>query len=359
MRNKINIDNRGFIEILFVGFFWLILFLIPVILELLNMSDSIPFRWQDILKWWAKLMPFLLLFIVHHFCVLPVYIKRSKVGWYVVILIFLFLFFLVYKSAFENDVIRLLFGDNRPYPPKSRPRDIVPLPILMDCLLAIMMLGVDILVAMVLKHHREQENIKAIENARLQDELRYLRSQINPHFFMNMLNNIHSMVEISPYVAQSMILELSKLMRYVLYEGRNSMTTLENEVKFICNYVELMRQRYPSDKVSIKIDFPESPSKTVMLPPLLFIAFVENAFKHGVSYRKHSDISIFISEGAGVVALKCRNTKHLNNGQNSSSGGVGLKNVRRRLDILYGKSYKLDITDNNEEYMVDLEIPSL
>lgn len=194
---------------------------------------------------------------------------------------------------------------------------------------------------------------------RMQEELRYLKAQIDPHFFMNMLNNIHSMVDVDPELAQQMILDLSKLMRYVLYEGSSSYTTFENEVQFISKYVELMRQRYPSDKVQVSLDVPETPSASLLLPPLLFISFVENAFKHGVSYMRKSEISVSLSEEPSRICFKCSNTRSPLETRTGTKGGVGLANVRRRLDLLYQDRYMLDIVETDEIYSVILIIPGL
>ena len=174
---------------------------------------------------------------------------------------------------------------------------------------------------------------------------------------MNTLNNIHALVDIDPEKAKSTILELSKMMRFVLYDGNKTVVPLEREISFLQNYITLMKLRY-TDKVRIQVDVAQPlPNKDV--PPLIFITFVENAFKHGVSYRQESFIDISIEETKHQVASQlvftCKNSRIPK--EEDKHGGVGLTNVRQRLDLIYGKGYQLDIQDEADMYTVKLAIP--
>ena len=185
-------------------------------------------------------------------------------------------------------------------------------------------------------------------------ELEYLKYQISPHFFMNTLNNIHALVDINPERAKSTIVELSKMMRYLLYDGAKAQIPLKVETSFITNYVKLMRLRYP-DTVSISLDVPQNaPDRTV--PPLLLITFVENAFKHGVSYQRPSFISIGISADSGTMRFYCSNSKAPATA-GKQQGGVGLVNAKKRLNLIYGNGYTLDIDDGADTFTVNLVIP--
>lgn len=131
----------------------------------------------------------------------------------------------------------------------------------------LLMVGFNIAIKLFFKSFRDEEMLKELEHQRLQSELEYLKYQINPHFFMNTLNNIHALVDIDTGKAKSTIVELSKLMRYVLYEASNKTILLSREVQFLKNYIALMSLRY-TNKVSIQMDFPvEVPE--VQIPPLL------------------------------------------------------------------------------------------
>jgi len=176
---------------------------------------------------------------------------------------------------------------------------------------------------------------------------------------MNTLNNIHALVDIDPDQAKESIVELSRLMRYILYEGDKPTIPLSKEVEFLEHYVSLMRMRY-ADTVKITTDMPEE-TKGTEVPPLIFASFIENAFKHGVSYANDSFIRVSMSIDGDKLIFRCANSR---NGTNSdTSGGIGLVNVSKRLDLLYGKDYTLHIDDKDENVyevlaVIPLRLPS-
>lgn len=231
----------------------------------------------------------------------------------------------------------------------------LPQPSVMDTFVAMLMLGFNLAIVFMFRYQREKNRTRELENSHLQHELEYLKAQINPHFFMNMLNNIHGMVEVDPQMAQDMILQLSKLMRYVLYDGANARTPLSKEVAFIANYVSLMRQRYSDKKVQINLRLPEQPDEHILIPPMLFVVFIENAFKHGISYRKPSFVDIELTLSEHEFRFRCKNSNARQ--QEGIQGGVGLENVRKRLSLLYGSDYSLKIEDKPDTYCVTLTIP--
>ena len=174
---------------------------------------------------------------------------------------------------------------------------------------------------------------------------------------MNTLNNIHALIDIDTRTAQNTLVELSKMMRYVLYDSENAHTNLMQEVQFLENYIALMRIRYMSD-VDIRFDVQNPLPMDAKVPPLLIIVFVENAFKHGVSYDKKSYVHIKLWCKDGFVHCDVRNTRH--EGLQVEKGGIGLENVRKRLELLFGKDYSLEIDDSSDnEYKVKLSIPML
>ena len=200
------------------------------------------------------------------------------------------------------------------------------------------------------------EQIHEDEKQKRYLELKAMQYQINPHFFMNTLNNIHALVDIDTGKAKSSIVELSKLMRYVLYEASNKTILLSREVQFLKNYIALMSLRY-TNKVSIKMDFPAEVPE-VQIPPLLFVSFVENAFKHGVSYRSESFIHVLMQLDEGNrLSFRCSNS---NNGSaDEQHHGIGLENIRKRLRLLFGNDYTLSITEEEHKFDVLLIIPLL
>jgi LytS/YehU family sensor histidine kinase len=170
---------------------------------------------------------------------------------------------------------------------------------------------------------------------------------------MNTLNNIHALVDIDAEKAKSTILELSKMMRFILYEGDKKGVPLTREFDFIRNYVTLMRLRF-TDKVRITVDLPaQVPDKQI--PPLMLITFIENAFKHGISYQHESFIDVKASIEDDQLHFSCRNSKAEK--PNEEKGGVGLANVKQRLKLLYDNHYALKIQDSPDIYSVQLSIP--
>ena len=241
---------------------------------------------------------------------------------------------------------RQLHLDHKP-PPFIGEHDIVATVVLL------LMFGMNLGVKLYFKTRRDQKKLTELQKENLRQQLEYLKYQINPHFFMNTLNNIHALVDIDPEKAKSSIVELSKMMRFILYEGDKHGVPLSMEFDFIRHYITLMRLRY-TDKVRISVTLPaEAPDKTI--PPLMLISFIENAFKHGISYQHPSFVEAEVSIESGKLHFNCRNSKA--DRPNQEKGGVGLANVKQRLHLLYDNNFTLSIQDNPDTYHVELIIP--
>ena len=220
--------------------------------------------------------------------------------------------------------------------------------------IVIMMLGANLGVKLYFRSEEEKKHLAKLKEQSLKQELDYLRYQINPHFIMNTLNNIHALVDIDPEQAKDSIVDMSRMMRYLLYESDNHYVTLNNAVLFLKKYLNLMKLRY-TDQVSVNLDVPENSAEDIVLAPLVFIPFVENAFKHGVAYNKASTIDIDIEKREGRLLFHCHNTK---SNARHEYGGVGLNNVTKRLELIYGSDYSLDIKDGETDYDVMLDLPA-
>ena len=173
---------------------------------------------------------------------------------------------------------------------------------------------------------------------------------------MNTLNNIHALIDINTEDAKNTIIELSNMMRYLLYDTANGHTTLRKEVIFIQSYITLMQLRFPK-KVAITFDVPDY-IEDIEIPPMLFISFLENAFKHGVSYQKDSFV-VFKLEQIGNK-LKCivKNSNfNITDNMDKSYSGIGLANIKKSLMLLFGNDYTLHIIENAQEYEIQLTIP--
>ena len=182
------------------------------------------------------------------------------------------------------------------------------------------------------------QKLKEVEAERATAELRNLRSQINPHFLLNTLNNIYALTAFDTPKAQQAIQELSKMLRHILYDYQQPKVALSDEVEFLQNYVNLMRIRL-SDSVDVKFQtFIANPQLEVA--PMVFISLVENAFKHGVSPSEPSFIHIQIESADNQIVCDIQNSNHPKTANDHSGHGIGLQQVQRRLDLSYPDHYQ-------------------
>lgn len=389
---------------------WLLLYISPLASLYMRMSSNpdISFSWHEILNAWEFNTVWLVLMLIHNFLLLPILILKRRTWQYLMLASALlisctFASFLIRPAGprFDDKDKRMEMSDTnyyicgesdschapglcqkmehdpkedmcrkpihggKPFPrPRYNPdelRPISPVPMLgpgeaVAFFGGLMLMGLNLGVKLYFKTQEDREQRERLEKQDLERQLEYLRYQVNPHFFMNTLNNIHALVDINPERAKTTIVELSKMMRYILYEGDKKYIPVQREALFLNNYIELMRLRY-SSRVSISLDMPEM-MPDVMLPPLLLIIFVENAFKHGVSYAAPSFIDIKVEVTQDKLKFRCRNSRQEQKpDEKKKKGGVGLANARRRLDLLFPNRYNLEIKENDKEYDVQLEIP--
>ena len=203
------------------------------------------------------------------------------------------------------------------------------------------------------KYMENEKQRKELEKERLNSELAFLKNQISPHFFFNTLNNIYSLVQINTDDAQKSILKLSKLMRYLLYETEHGNIQLSQEIEFMMNYLDLMKLRL-TQKVELSVSFPVK-YKDVSIPPLLFIPFIENALKHGVSYRDRSFIHILMEVNDQEIIFSCSNSI-VTKTEETADSGIGLENIKKRLALLFPLKHSLKITQADASFQVDLRI---
>ena len=196
---------------------------------------------------------------------------------------------------------------------------------------------------------------KELEKEKLNSELALLKNQISPHFFFNTLNNIYSLIAISADDSQKAVLKLSKLMRYLLYDSERGDTKLSNEIDFMHNYIDLMKLRM-NDKIKLSVAFPEK-YEDINIPPLIFIPFIENAFKHGISYREKSFIDISMTSEENSLSFRCANSI-VKTREESEPGhsGIGMENVTKRLNLLFPGNHDLKINKSDKEFEVLLKI---
>lgn len=193
------------------------------------------------------------------------------------------------------------------------------------------------------------------EKLKKESELKFLKSQINPHFLFNSLNTLYALVsEKEMEKAEGAILKLSDILRYSVYQVNNAKVSLEDEINYIKNYVSLQELRL-AGKVEISLEF-DSKIGNVFIEPMLLIPFVENAFKHGVSYAQESKINIELQMNGNEFHFKVANTINETTKRMDEFSGVGIANVVDRLELLYPKNHVLTIENKNGLYSVSLLI---
>lgn len=363
-------------HILILLIVWAIILLVECLtLFGITLSDqNITFEIRDVTRAWGQTLPFATLFIVHDLVIAPLLTERKKLWIYLLAVsasVILFGFYIFNNSTrLEKNFAHEHFNPNplqehfpaSPVPPPFR--DLAPAPEVpstkpmqpeeFKLVVAMLLICVDLGCRYYRKYKTEAYNLEELEKDNLKYRLEYLRYQINPHFFMNTLNNIHALVDIDSEKAKDSIVELSKMMRHVLYESNGHTVPLSEEIDFLNHYISLMKLRF-TDKVKIRCSFTDD-YRDSEVPPLLMATVIENAFKFGVSYSSESHIDIEITTEEGKVIFRCENS--LKNSDEAYSCGVGLKNIRNRLELLYGNDYTMGIDSSKGKYIVMLILPS-
>ena len=378
---------------------WVLLLVAPLLTEWLsvhNGGDDV-FEWLRILRAWVGLLPFFLVFVLHNWFLAPLLFYGRRRSYYFLGVALLVALFSLYqytnrpplprgprgpqslerlgeppshhhhKSLGKDEPAglqgphnaaehRRRGGPARLHPGRHRPPAFVGQHELVSVIVLILMLGMNLGVKFYFRQRGNEQQLRELERQNLEHRLAYLRYQVNPHFLMNTLNNIHALIDLDSESAQAAVVELSRLLRYALYDAERPSVSLQKEVDFVGNYIALMRIRL-GEQVEVRFEV-SSPTPAGCVPPLLFATFVENAFKHGVSYQQSSFVHISFELEAGRLIFSCINSRFPAKGMaDDAAGGLGLRNVRQRLDLLFPASYHLDIREETDIYAVRLDIP--
>lgn len=203
---------------------------------------------------------------------------------------------------------------------------------------------------------REIKQTLKLRNEKIKNELKYLKAQVSPHFFFNMLNNLYGSIDKDAEKAKNIVLELSEMMRYSIYQGEKEYVTLKEEIKFVRNFVALHKKRYYKDlKIEFVIDIED---EDVKIMPLTFINLVENAFKHGVErLRGEAYVYIRLKSDDKIIYFEVEN--NFDKEEEEKEAGVGLLNLTRRLDLVYPDKYKLVTSTLDEVFNVQLTLQTI
>ena len=364
----LNIKN---IEILIYIVIWLAVYSVPYFQN--RQFDSI--HWEKLSSEWIRMTSFLVIFTLNIFIFVPKFLYTKKYLFYLavsllsIVLIITILQFLI-KVAEPIGMPPMDLGQGMPpmelgtkmQPPMgfrlpNTPEQKSVIMVFFDnFVIAILLVAASTSIKIMSQWITEEGKRKDLEKEQLKTELALLRHQVSPHFLMNTLNNIHALIEINSSAARDAVIRLSTLMRYLLYETSHGYTYLKKEIEFIESYIALMKLRF-SNKVTICVDVPKE-IPDIKIPPMLFISFIENAFKHGVSYQSESYVIVKMEMRKDILFCSIKNSKH-NTKENTKKqySGIGLTNISKSLALLYDNDYKLEVIDSENEFEVQLIIP--
>jgi two-component system, LytTR family, sensor kinase len=333
---------------------WTVLFLLPIYLVTSEMNRDFFFMQRVYLR----ALIYVFIFYLNYFWLIPkILFKGKKWTYYFTIAAIIIGFYFVNEGINHTLFIKEENRTREAFEKISKDMKILKHPWRFDIynylFTSILISGFSVGLRTTGRFQENEKQRKDLEKEKLSSELAFLKNQVSPHFFFNTLNNIYSLTEINTKEAQNAILQLSKLMRYLLYDSEKGDTRLSSEIGFMKNYIELMKLRL-SDKVSLTFSFPEK-YKDVAFPPLLFISFIENAFKHGISYREASFIQIELNVEDCNLHFSCRNSLGRKVEQNDDTG-IGLENVKKRLSLLFPEKHHLSIIQTDISFEVDLTI---
>lgn len=265
------------------------------------------------------------------------------------VVVWLHLWFDFYRTVVQ--------GGGTPPPGDGGPRVPMAVLVLRDVLMMGLTAALSVAIRVTGNWYRTEAQRRQAEQARTQAELQNLKSQLNPHFLFNTLNNIYALIAVGPERAQEAVLELSGLLRHVLYEKNQDRVPLEKELAFVRSYVELMGLRLPAT-VELHSEIPEGDAgaQGVYVAPLLFITLVENAFKHGVSADERSLVDISLKIKNGTVSCRIANSYFPKRDGDRSGSGIGLENLRRRLELLYPGRHELRLGREGDTFVAAMTV---
>lgn len=342
-------QNYRLLEIFIHVFCWILFFGFPVIMA---QSESGSINWSAFMRFIIVPASLFSIFYINYFILIPkLLFEEHKKKFLISNLIIIIAFSVVIRWWNEMHI--------QPPPPEmirhNPPSKIIF--IIRDVASMIFSAGLSVAIRLSIRWNETEAARREAVKSMTEAELRNLRNQLNPHFLLNTLNNIYALIAIDSDKAQQAVQELSKLLRYVLYDNQSMYVPLKKEIDFIKNYIELMRIRVSED-VTIETVFKIKENSQTPVAPLIFISLIENAFKHGISPTENSFIKINIEEDDNKIICNIQNSNHPKNVTDKSGSGIGLEQVGKRLQLLYPGQYewKCWLSENDTVYNSHISI---
>ena len=326
---------------------WGVVLLIPLSLQLRTMPDM-PESWK--VHALVASGTILISFYISYLVLSPLIIPRKNLVFNIILFIAGGLFIYSIKIGL------LMYFDNYYEDAYTNTKMMSAAVLISDFINTFMIMLVALLLRISVNWFRDQKVKSEMLYQQQTQELALLKAQVNPHFFFNTLNNIYSLVYRKSDDAPAALLKLSEIMRYMLYDSKSDRVPLPKELAHLENYLELEKLRLKdNDFISYKV---EGVPDNKLVPPMLLLSFVENAFKHGKKRVENPGITIHLKCEDDRLKFMVANYTLGEKAGNNGSGGIGLKNISRRLEILYPGSHSLHILNESYQYVVNLELLS-
>ena len=373
------------IDILLMSFIFLLLFMLPVLFTKVDGGIS----WTNVFKIWQDRALLIPIFLINHWILFPRLVLKKRYKSYAgLVALMIVTCTIAYYFHDMPDNTRPRRAAERMKPPRQDERikpprrdegierlrqdkridyqvqdelrsaatkKPSPVPPYADLLMfSLLIVAVDTGLSLTKNWHRNEEDKIRLEKENTKVQLAMLRNQVSPHFFMNTLNNIYALIDTDTQKSKQAVMKLSKLMRYMLYENSNGKVTLSKEFEFIKSYVDLMIIRFDND-INVILDIPEK-YDDVEIPVMLFISYIENAFKYGASYQHKSFIHVIFEVTSDTLFFTCLNSI-TGKKEIKRQGGLGLQNSKQRLELLFNDRYKLSVRETEKIFTVELNIP--
>lgn len=328
---------------------WLLLIFVPLFIQIENENVNMRFMHHV----WLMLLQLLITVYFNYFWAIDKLLYKRRYVYFVLVNIAVFV-----VLTYMSDIANCLLNDLAGIPPRHKAPSKGMRSIFIYNNLIFFVLGVG--VSMSIKYARrlaESENERQrLESEKLTSEISLLKYQMQPHFFFNTLNNIYALIGKSPADAQRSVMSLSKMMRYILYENTTQFISLGKEMEFLSNYASLMRIRM-GDKINVEMSISDN-CEHLQIPPLMLIPMLENAFKHGVSPQGHSVIRCSLQFDGERVSFEVINTLPGIPSEDRSHSGIGIVNLRKRLEIMYGSNFVFETGPSDDgHYRAFLQLP--
>ncbi|MCR4860673.1 MAG: histidine kinase [Bacteroidales bacterium] len=301
----------------------------------------------------SVMLPLLVVYALNYFLLIPKLLFRKRTAWFIAVntlLILLLNFRILFPNVEIPEAVQTQF----------KLRDILAfrlVGLLSAAVFQILFIFLAIGIRYILRSNDIQMQLQEERRKAAEAELVWLKNQINPHFLFNTLNNISSLTQIDPDKAQESIGQLSDTLRYALYDTEADKVPLAGEVEFMDNYIHLMQLRC-NERTEVTTNW-ELPAEPVKIAPLLFISLIENAFKHGINARMDSFVHIRLHPEGKDLAFECENSTFKKSGEDHIGSGIGIENLKRRLELIYPDAYSYEQSERNGTYSVRLVLKDL